>query len=624
VRLTDDSEEDDQIGMSVGADIDAVGAISTRIIPEPACNFLLTLGVFALWLQRRTKSRELILSAFFAREARRLMFVLLAIVFAQLGVVNSAHAVAVLTERFDYDDLTVLKAEWNAEGDTVDYLLDPTFGNPSPAYSMPSPASSFPADRLAHNLGGTFDACDERPLEFSFDIYLDPACAATWANARHYVELRGHEGSAYGIGSLQTLMDLGMYNSSDQIGDIGNEQWYSARVTSGLGGWDFLNEEQAAPQRSTGWHQLKAVVKSTQISFFVDDTLAETRERPNSFGNDSVVLGSGLTAGGHTVWVDNLRVAEVPEPASAVLLEIGMVFLVRRRLAGWTKVVALLALATMTTLQAKAESIHWQNTTSDGQFGNPVNWNPSDRAPGSLDIAISDQRLGDAGDSISSVGVSHGTVVNTLKLAGATIVDLSIGDGTTASKFHVTNQTESLIVGDDDLDPATLNLPSGTLDANQVTIGGSAVLDVAGAGTLSVQGAIQALGRLIVHGVPTERVEPRRAAANLYKRRLFAATYLYEWRLHATADMYQRRLHAPAYLHQRRLLAAAGLYEWRLFNGSSDEQCSCAKHLGVGRVAIGRRTRSHAARRRALGDCGIRSIGRQRPDWRRCHQRRID
>ena len=57
VRLTDDGGEGDQSGISVGADIDAVGAISTRPVPEPGTFALLALGAAALSARRRVHSR---------------------------------------------------------------------------------------------------------------------------------------------------------------------------------------------------------------------------------------------------------------------------------------------------------------------------------------------------------------------------------------------------------------------------------------------------------------------------------------------------------------------------------------------------------------------------------------
>ena len=52
VRLTDDTNEGQQTGDSVGADIDAIGAISTIPVPEPASLALLLLGTTALATRR--------------------------------------------------------------------------------------------------------------------------------------------------------------------------------------------------------------------------------------------------------------------------------------------------------------------------------------------------------------------------------------------------------------------------------------------------------------------------------------------------------------------------------------------------------------------------------------------
>jgi hypothetical protein len=57
VRLTDDGDKDDQTGRTVGADIDAVGAISTTVIPVPAGFYLFGSGLLGLvGIARRKKA----------------------------------------------------------------------------------------------------------------------------------------------------------------------------------------------------------------------------------------------------------------------------------------------------------------------------------------------------------------------------------------------------------------------------------------------------------------------------------------------------------------------------------------------------------------------------------------
>jgi hypothetical protein len=162
----------------------------------------------------------------------------------------------------------------------------------------------------------------------SFDMYLtDAGATSLWNGARHFVELRGYAGDAFNSGALENLLAMGVFNSS---ADTHSNTFYQGRVTFGSD-WSTLNEEPGVVGRGTGWHRMTISVGSTQVRFLVDGILAEVENRPNAFGFDNVVLGSGLTAGGHGSWIDNLRVEVVPEPMSGLLLILGGVALLRRR-----------------------------------------------------------------------------------------------------------------------------------------------------------------------------------------------------------------------------------------------------------------------------------------------------
>ncbi len=235
--------------------------------------------------------------------------------------------VIIMGDSFDYPDDAALNAVWNAASSNPDYHLDTLFGNPEPSYAMPSPGANFQG-RLARNLGGDYNGTDAQPLHLCFDFYLDDAGADTfWNGARHYVELRGYSGDAYGSGDLENLLAIGVYNNS---GDAFDGSYYQGRVTFGTN-WNTLDEEPGAVQRSVGWHRMLIEVTSSEVRFYVDNVLQEVEPRPNNFGFDTVVLGSDLTANGHQAWIDNVVVSIVPEPASLALLVLGGLALLRRR-----------------------------------------------------------------------------------------------------------------------------------------------------------------------------------------------------------------------------------------------------------------------------------------------------
>lgn len=245
-----------------------------------------------------------------------------------LVAAGAASGALVMNETFDYASNAALQAVWNASSSNPTYTLDTSFGNGSPSYQMPSPAVNFQG-RLARNLGADYNGTGAQPLQFAVDMYLPAEGASTaWNGSRHFVELRGYSGNAYGSGGLENIIGLGLNNASSP--DTYSTLYFQARVFLG-GDWYTLDANVGAPQRSTGWHTLMAQISDSAVEFYVDGFLAETVARPNGLGFDSVVLGSDLTAGGNTVWVDNVRVETVPEPVSAALLLLGGTLAWRRR-----------------------------------------------------------------------------------------------------------------------------------------------------------------------------------------------------------------------------------------------------------------------------------------------------
>lgn len=224
------------------------------------------------------------------------------------GPGNLQDPVALLVEPFSYVTDGQLNAVWSASGTWNPYYhLDALTGNPEPSYEMPSPELNYQG-RLVLNLGGDFNCTDDSyPLEIEFDFYL-PAEGANswWAGARHYVELRGYAGDAFGSGDLENVVAIGLYNNSD---DPFSTEHYQGRVVGGANWLTLDSGDPAQTRRQPGWHRLSIRITTTEVSFYVDGLLAESTARPVHFrGFDCVVLGSDLTANGIAAAIDNVRV----------------------------------------------------------------------------------------------------------------------------------------------------------------------------------------------------------------------------------------------------------------------------------------------------------------------------
>lgn len=230
------------------------------------------------------------------------------------SVTVSHPPIHVLVDDFEsYAGQAAFKGSWLDTGNSA-YVLDTGFGNPGKSVRLVNPSGNN-LGRYYRNLGATFNATNEQPLTLAFDLYLDPAGAPQWLSARHYVELRGYSGGAYGQGTVQNILAIGVYNLS---GDTFSSSKYQGRVLDGGAANDqWRTLDSGGPDRSAGWHRLMIQVTGSQVNFYVDGILSETVARPNTHGFDSVVIGSDLTAGGHTMWVDNLAVQRFAPTAPA-------------------------------------------------------------------------------------------------------------------------------------------------------------------------------------------------------------------------------------------------------------------------------------------------------------------
>lgn len=232
--------------------------------------------------------------------------------FAWFGPVVSRQIVVgdpptmLVSDNFEsYADQAAMEAVWTDSGNS-EYQLDATFGNSGKSVRMPSPSADL-LGVYSRGLGGTFPGTDAEPLVFQYDLYLDPTGSPSWTDARHFCELRGYSGGAYGNGTLQNTVAIGLNNASIDTFSTTRYQGYVA--DAGMQAqWHSLDAQAAAPSRSSGWHKMKMTVKSTQIDFAIDGTLAESVARTLPAGFNCVVLGSDLTAGGHQSYVDNVQV----------------------------------------------------------------------------------------------------------------------------------------------------------------------------------------------------------------------------------------------------------------------------------------------------------------------------
>ncbi|NOZ41299.1 MAG: hypothetical protein GXP24_13895 [Planctomycetes bacterium] len=152
----------------------------------------------------------------------------------------------------------------------------------------------------------------------------------------------------------------------------------------------------------------------------------------------------------------------------------------------------------------------WDNFSGSSAFADSFNWRPTAGGPppGVGDAALFDGQLENLGIGNNTVNVPDGTAIDAMQVTNsagfpATVVDMTIGDGTTSSRFDLDQNFPppfvSLAIGSSPGDTATLNLLGGWLDTYHVGISGRATFNVVGEGSYWDSGIVVIRGDTVTN-----------------------------------------------------------------------------------------------------------------------------
>jgi hypothetical protein len=238
-----------------------------------------------------------------------------------------------LLEPFVYASDVALQTIWDGGDVEPDgYGLQIATGNPNNSYLLTDqPFTTF--GRLRFEFDQDEKPNENQALVVTFDLYLDPAGAATsWDGASHWIEFGGHDGDDYGIGSKTGEVQFGLIDPAvtGPLGDTYSNAYYQASIFANSSQFTYtLDAEPNAPMRTAGWHTLQCrVTQNNELGspawhyeFFIDGMLAEARDRYGQDGFDWIRLGSGRPTNGYLSALDNVRVSivalTVPPPCPA-------------------------------------------------------------------------------------------------------------------------------------------------------------------------------------------------------------------------------------------------------------------------------------------------------------------
>ena len=247
-------------------------------------------------------------------------------VIALAGVLcaSQARAGILLQDNFDsYADQAAFVAAWPASGSGT--TSNGTSGtlDTAQAFSVPN-SINYPTtagERNNHSFTDTL-ATTGAEIEWSFRFFDSNGTASAY---RQYSEII--DGGASGSGQLIAMgLNNNIVSSNYMARVLGSD------VGSGVSAFGKL-DGAGVPTRSTGWHELKAVIKgpaSSSVDFYVDGVFSKNVPVLSTRSYDAVRMGSNLSATSPANF-DNELVQTIPEPACLGLLALAAIGLMRRR-----------------------------------------------------------------------------------------------------------------------------------------------------------------------------------------------------------------------------------------------------------------------------------------------------
>lgn len=230
-----------------------------------------------------------------------------------VALVFASVATADWFDDFDsYADQAAFDGVYGAGGMT----LDQTKG-----YSDGQSISNVSRTSNLITLDEGYVGTDAAPLEFK--VMTDVDVLHWWT--RCYVGMYAYDE----VGTLLDLFAVGFTSAGDQA------RYHYRAGADPLWGWGSIDDGSGDPvfERTTEWRELKAIIKSTTIEFYVDGVLGNTITKPAA-GTDvaynRILLGTTYSSQ-ENVWFDDLSISVIPEPATLTLLALGGLALLRRR-----------------------------------------------------------------------------------------------------------------------------------------------------------------------------------------------------------------------------------------------------------------------------------------------------